>query len=410
MTPRSVDVFTPQPAGRRLKLVAVSPVYAPCTGGGERHLQAIAEELVARGHSVTIVTLNAAKHPDMYTRDGSGLPERETLNGVEIRRVSPSGGRSGRALTWWLRQRGGWRSAHLVLGDGVWGLGRPSALGLFRELLRLEADVLVSANWAYASTYAAHLAARLRGMPVVGLPLFHIACPWAAHPRYRALLAQAATVVTATQAEADFVAARGAPRVDVVGCGIDPSRFASSQPSELRARLGIGGRPVVGFVGRQDIGKGAPTLIAAMRQVWTEIPEAILLMAGPSAHRDKPTRQAIEGLLPEERDRLRLVDDFPDSESASIFSACDLLALPSVEESFGLVFLEAWLCGRPVIGARIPSTECVIDVGRDGMIVNPMDPASLAEAVLQLLRHPEQRKAMGRKDAGRSWRATRATA
>jgi glycosyltransferase involved in cell wall biosynthesis len=132
-----------------------------------------------------------------------------------------------------------------------------------------------------------------------------------------------------------------------------------------------------------------------MRQVWTEIPEAILLMAGPSAHRDKPTRQAIEGLRPEERDRLRLVDDFPDSESASIFSACDLLALPSVEESFGLVFLEAWLCGRPVIGARIPSTECVIDVGRDGMIVNPMDPASLAEAVLQLLRHPEQRKAMG---------------
>jgi glycosyltransferase involved in cell wall biosynthesis len=261
--------------------------------------------------------------------------------------------------------------------------------------MTLEADVLISANWAYASTYAAHLAARLRGLPVVGLPLFHIACPWAAHPRYRALLAQAASVVTATQAEADFVATRGARRVDIVGLGVDPSRFVAPQPEALRERLGIGTRPVVGFVGRQDTGKGAPTLLDAMRLVWQQMPEAILLMAGPSAHRDKPTRQAIEGLLPEERDRLRLVDDFPDSEAASIFAACDLLALPSVEESFGLVFLEAWLCRRPVIGARIPSTECVIAAGRDGLIVNPMDPASLAEAVLHLLRHPERRTAMG---------------
>ena len=66
--------------------------------------------------------------------------------------------------------------------------------------------------------------------------------------------------------------------------------------------------------------------------------------------------------------------------------ACDLLALPSIEDSFGMVMIEAWMCGKPVIGADIASTRCIIDDGINGWLVKPFDPATLLEVVQKVLR------------------------
>jgi glycosyltransferase involved in cell wall biosynthesis len=76
-------------------------------------------------------------------------------------------------------------------------------------------------------------------------------------------------------------------------------------------------------------------------------------------------------------------------------AACDVLVLPSQAESFGVVFLEAWSQGKPVIGARIPAVEEMIHEGRDGLLVPYGDPKALAEKVLILLRDPELRRALG---------------
>jgi glycosyltransferase involved in cell wall biosynthesis len=55
----------------------------------------------------------------------------------------------------------------------------------------------------------------------------------------------------------------------------------------------------------------------------------------------------------------------------------------------------AWLCGRPVIGARIPAIECVIDHGVDGLLVAPRSVPALADALVELLADPRRRDAMG---------------
>ena len=93
--------------------------------------------------------------------------------------------------------------------------------------------------------------------------------------------------------------------------------------------------------------------------------------------------------------RVILVDDFSETDLPHIVDACDVLVLPSIEESFGIVFLEGWMCGKPVIGARIPSTECVIEEGVDGLIAEPLDAPDLACCILALLRDPRQRERMG---------------
>jgi glycosyltransferase involved in cell wall biosynthesis len=141
--------------------------------------------------------------------------------------------------------------------------------------------------------------------------------------------------------------------------------------------------------------KGVPTLIDAMRIVWEHAPQTVLLLAGPRSHRDRATSDKLHALSDSERQRVLLIDDFADKEGPSIIEACDLLAQPSVEEAFGLVLLEAWLCEKPVIGADIPATRCLVDHGSDGWLVAPFDAAELAARITSLLADPETRAAFG---------------
>jgi glycosyltransferase involved in cell wall biosynthesis len=96
-----------------------------------------------------------------------------------------------------------------------------------------------------------------------------------------------------------------------------------------------------------------------------------------------------------ERSRIIQICDFKDEDKASIFDALDVFALPSVGESFGIAYLEAWMCGKPVIGARIGPTSDVIDDGVDGLLAKPDDPGDLAAKLLELLSDPGKRERMG---------------
>lgn len=379
-----------------LRIIQVTPTYAPCVGGAERMIQAVSERLVARGHEVTIFTINGATQREVLSLAGGGLPEHETINGVRIRRFGPEGWIT-RAFRSWSNLRGGWRSASLVFRGGVGAMRRrPGPLGMVPALLRAEADVVTSVNWVWAPAYAGHLAGRVRKFALLGVPILHIARPWAHSQLFRPMLAQCDAVLAMTEAEAAFIAARGGRNPIVTGVGVAPGDFPAGTGAVMRARLGLGEAPVVGFIGRQDRHKGVVALIDAMRQVWVEAPEARLLLAGQAAHRSRDVTGALEALAPDQRARVLLLDDFPDEDATGIAAACDIVALPSVEEAFGIVYLEAWMCGKPVIGARIPSTECVIADGVDGMLAEPLDPGDLARCLLVLLADPELRDRMGR--------------
>jgi glycosyltransferase involved in cell wall biosynthesis len=90
------------------------------------------------------------------------------------------------------------------------------------------------------------------------------------------------------------------------------------------------------------------------------------------------------------------IDGFDDKEKSSIFDAMDIFAMPSTAESFGIAYLEAWMCRKPVVASRIGSTRCVVDDGVDGVLVDPNDSGDIAAAILQLLTDPQLARRMGR--------------
>jgi len=81
-----------------------------------------------------------------------------------------------------------------------------------------------------------------------------------------------------------------------------------------------------------------------------------------------------------------------------VYATADLVVLPSqIQESFGLVLIEAMACGKPVIASNLPGVRSVVSDGEDGLLVKPGDVVDLAEKIQTLLDDPQLRREMGQR-------------
>lgn len=380
-----------------MKILHVIPMYFPVLGGAELHLKEISEGLAARGHEVTVLTTNTLDSWDFGSAKSANLPEEESINRVKIVRLQPDGGALGKLIQLCWNMRGGYRGFNWLLSPSgaELFLRGPRTFGVIPYLLNSNADVVASMNWYWPLGYYCHLARRLKSYKLVGIPLFHTADDWCARDVYRQMLSSCDAIVTNTEYEADFSRRSNARNVYAVGVGIHPDDFEKRDGRAVRAAHHIGHHPVVGFVGRLMANKGIETVIAAMRQVWKTNGDVRLLIAGPEPPSSAREMLQLHELMTSQRSRVIRICDFTDADKASIFDALDVFVLPSVGESFGIAYLEAWMCGKPVIGADIGSTREVIHDGVDGVLVKPNDPTALAEKIIALLSDPLRREQMG---------------
>lgn len=104
-------------------------------------------------------------------------------------------------------------------------------------------------------------------------------------------------------------------------------------------------------------------------------------------------------------DRVVFAGRLSDADLAAAYGRARVFALPSAKEGFGIVYLEAWQRGLPVICGTTDAGPEIVGDGIDGFAVDPADPAALAARIGWLLDHPAAARAMGR--AGRDKVAAR---
>jgi glycosyltransferase involved in cell wall biosynthesis len=175
-------------------------------------------------------------------------------------------------------------------------------------------------------------------------------------------------------------------RVRVIPNGIDTRRFTPSDRPAARAALGLDARvPLVGFVGRLARVKGVDILLEAFARVGRSVPEARLAVIGdgPEASRLRAMPEA-DGVV-----FLGTRDDVP-----NLMPGLDLLCVPSRDETFGIVALEALACRVPVVASRVGGLAEVVPPDA-GLLVAPEDPEALAQALVCLLKDPATRTKMG---------------
>ena len=205
--------------------------------------------------------------------------------------------------------------------------------------------------------------------------------------------------VAATTYERDYLISRGvdAQKLHVIGLGVDADRFEAADGRAVREDHGLYEYPVVAYVGQQARHKGIDTLLHAMERVWETIPDVRVLIAGARTNFSPTLSRIIGRMENEHQQRVVLIDNFSESQKPQLFAACDVFAYPSVYESFGIAFVEAWAAGKPVVGCRAGAVPCVVSHEVDGLLVDPHDSKGLAQAILRLLKDPGLRRDMGQR-------------
>jgi len=206
-------------------------------------------------------------------------------------------------------------------------------------------------------------------------------------------------------------------RVSVVHPGVDTEVFRPGRRGEARAALGLADDAVVLlFAGRIQPLKAPDVLVEAAALLVERRPDlrerlVVPIVGGMSGSGlDHPT--ALIDLV-ESRglaDVVRFEPPVAQDALANWYAAATLVCVPSYNESFGLVAIEAQACGTPVVAANVGGLSTAVSDGVTGVLVDGHDPADYAAAIEGLVDDPEQLADLGRKAvehaAGFGWDAT----
>lgn len=219
---------------------------------------------------------------------------------------------------------------------------------------------------------------------------------WRGFPRMlrgraeRATLPRLDLIVACTQGARQVLIERGYPaeRIRVIPPAADPARFFRRPAPELHARLAPGGEFLVGYVGRLVPEKGVDVLVRAL----SHLPEEFALcVVGTGADEDR-LRALGDAVAP---GRVRWLGRMTAENVAEHLRAFDALVLPSRsiptwQEQFGRVLVEAMMCGTPVVGS---SSGAIPEVIGDAGLVFPEGDADALVECLRRLREDEALRA-----------------
>jgi glycosyltransferase involved in cell wall biosynthesis len=161
--------------------------------------------------------------------------------------------------------------------------------------------------------------------------------------------------------------------------------FNSHVSSELKKTLNPHG-PVVLTICRISPQKGLQYLVEASKIVSEKIPNVTFVLrayASEIAYKKKLLELIDNGKM---KNHFKIIEEYSSYEDIPKYmAASDVFVLPSISEGLGIVLLEAMACGVPVIGSKIGGISDIIFDGYNGLLVEPKDIQSLANAIMRVL-------------------------
>jgi glycosyltransferase involved in cell wall biosynthesis len=249
-----------------------------------------------------------------------------------------------------------------------------------------RSDVVLAANAPFGVMAMGLLAARMTGRPLALLPFLHLRDAYHHRRALREILSRADRVLCLSRTTAAFVERTWGTQTALVGGGIDPAEYADADVDgrAFRQLHGLGERPLVVTVARKTPSKGYLMTCEAVAELNRRGLRCEHVLIGPD-----------EDGRPIPSDGGRHLGSLPRAQVLSALAACDVFTLPSLYESFGLAYLEAWMLSKPVIGHSLcdPARE-LIESGHDGLLVSNV--REMADGIASLLADPARRHAFGR--------------
>lgn len=355
---------TSRPSSDKLKILICLLYYFPHRTGLTIHVQRVAEELVRRGHEVTVLT---ARYSNDLPRDDTTMHK-----GVRIVRL--------------------W--APIKLSRGMIMPAYPVAL---YKLMR-EHDV-VSVHTPAPETAVIAAVSKLTGKNIVVTHHGDLILPAGAANRfiqagmfamYKLLALRASHILGYSQDYADH-SYYLQPFMNKVSVVYPPIQMPEPQPervAELRTLWSKNGGPIIGY-GHRFVEEKRPDLaIRALEVVNRTYPNARLVFAGEHKIPYENTWERQQALVRQYQDQLIFLGLLQDPQDmANFYAACDVLVLSSDSECFALAQVEAMLCGTPVVMTDIPGGRVPVRETGMGKLARQGDWQSIGAALTEVIQH-----------------------
>lgn len=288
----------------------------------------------------------------------------------------------------------------------------PPTLTTMRRYLSGHFDVVFLGHAMSTHAMGVLLLNRLAHMRYVvlvhGLDLsYSMASQWETRISRR-LLRGASLVFVNSRYTMGRVAATGYPadRIVVLNPAVDPAAYTTSTETESVVRkYGLEGKRIAMTAARLTARKGHENVLRAVAKVKGSMPDLAYVIVGGGEEESKLRKLARELGIQE---RVAFTGPVGASELRQLYCASDVFIMASYErkesgdyEGFGIAFLEASACGKPVIGGNSGGIPDAIIQGETGLLVDPHDVDEIASALTRLLTDEEYARKLG--ENGRRW-------
>lgn len=356
-----------------LRIAHLTPYYWPHIGGVESVVQDLSEGFTRRGHEVHVITANR----DQKGRFDAQCPHEEQINGVNVHRF--------RAYV---------KLGHYSLCPGIASF-----------LMHHRFDILHSHCYRQPQGEIAALVGRHRNIPTIlhghgffpSGPVKRILYGLYDQFAKRELLNQFDHFIVLTDSEKErFVALGVDPRkISVIPNGVDDECFQKIDPTAFRKKFGLTGKKVILFMGILKRIKRCDLLIRALPEIARRVPDVLVLLVGPDAGEYAKVKDIAEHL--KVSNHFKWIGPLYGKEKHQAYSAADFLILPSDEEGFPRVLLEAMAHAKAVIGTDTVGSSAIILDQVTGFVTTRGSVEDIVTAALRLLTNPMLCEKMGRK-------------
>jgi glycosyltransferase involved in cell wall biosynthesis len=379
-----------------MKIVHISQAYHPSQGGVQFFFKNISERLVRDyGDDVTVVTTDSMYGPERKIYKKAG-PKYETINGVKIIRFS--------FKRWHIKP-----SFFLFRVIKKLSLKVPEkmvlrALGPYspemkKYLMNVDADAFCasSINYYYMQL---PLWRKCNFFYYGSIHLDEDEKKHALYPTQLKAIKASTLYLANTTYEKERLQKIGVnpEKIFVLGTGVNIDDFITNPADVFMYKKSIGipeKAIVIGYIGRIERPKNVVLLIKSFLEIAKKYDNVYLLIGGSANTHLDELKEYCSAYPPNILDRIKWISNFSFEEKSLIFNTLDILVLTSHNESFGLVFLEAWSCKKPVIGTSIGAIRNVISNEVDGLLIDINNVESLSKQLLRLINDKTLRDTMG---------------
>ena len=370
-----------------MKILCVIQRFFPVVGGAEIFTKNILDNL-SKSHEITVFTTNAKDTRSFWNHEAEKIKTNETLNYM-VKRFDfllPDEIKTDEDFE------------KFSLSSNYPGPFSPS---LWKKLIseRPNHDLIFVTAFPYDHSIPAFISSKKWKIPIVIMPLIHQEFPELYMTAFRlAMIDNADGVFVLSNSEKNLLIKKGIDENKI--SVIPPVLSTISQKQHHDNFYNYASIPtnkkIILFIGSKSLVKGVLFLIESMKEVWKTYKDVVLVLLGPSTNEFE---EYYNELSKNYKKKIFNFNEVNEETKNSALSSCYALVVPSISESLGLVYLEAWNFKKPVIACNIPSSSEIIENKKNGLLVDYDNIEQLTNNILYLIKNSSEAEKLG-KDGG----------